>query len=34
LNGLYRKLNDMQFDFDLVGESPVIEESNNLRDSP
>src|SRR6478736_414587 len=24
LNGLYRKLNDMQFDFDLVGESPVI----------
>jgi ABC-type multidrug transport system fused ATPase/permease subunit len=34
LNGLYRKLNDMQFDFDLVGESPVIEESSNLRDSP
>jgi ABC-type multidrug transport system fused ATPase/permease subunit len=26
LNGLYRKLNDMQFDFDLVGESPAIEE--------
>jgi len=25
LNGLYRKLNDMQFDFDLVGESPAIE---------
>jgi len=26
LNGLYRKLNDMQFDFDLVGESPAIED--------
>jgi len=26
LNGLYRKLNEMQFDFDLVGESPAIEE--------
>jgi ABC-type multidrug transport system fused ATPase/permease subunit len=25
LNGLYRKLNDMQFDFDLVDESPAIE---------
>jgi ABC-type multidrug transport system fused ATPase/permease subunit len=25
LNGLYRKLNDMQFDFDLVGGSPSIE---------
>ena len=24
-NGLYRKLNDMQFDFDLVDESPSIE---------
>jgi ABC-type multidrug transport system fused ATPase/permease subunit len=27
LNGLYRKLNDMQFDFDLVGELPAIEEA-------
>ena len=25
LNGLYRKLNDMQFDFSLVGESPASE---------
>jgi hypothetical protein len=24
LNGLYRKLNEMQFDFDLVGKSPTI----------
>jgi ABC-type multidrug transport system fused ATPase/permease subunit len=27
LNGLYRRLNDMQFDFDLVKESPAIEEA-------
>jgi ABC-type multidrug transport system fused ATPase/permease subunit len=26
LNGLYRKLNEMQFDFSLVAESPVIED--------
>jgi ABC-type multidrug transport system fused ATPase/permease subunit len=25
LNGLYRKLNDMQFDFSLVAESPAME---------
>ncbi len=34
LNGLYRKLNDMQFDFDLVGGSPIIEGSTNLHNSP
>jgi ABC-type multidrug transport system fused ATPase/permease subunit len=30
INGLYRKLNDMQFDFSLVAESPSIEKIRNL----
>ena len=28
-NGLYRKLNDMQFDFGAITQSPVVEDVQN-----